>query len=134
MLKRGDWGDHAMAFTASPAEHVLIVVRERITEQLACEGHSENTLVQADQLAQGLWIGRTVDLILGEVKDILPRSEFLGVLAFCCNHYPILYTSLPSEITGRNVQQISWSINNSERSMQHVSWPQHVPYTPRLHA
>ena len=118
-----------MAFTASPAEHLLIVIRERITEQLAWEGHSDTVRIQADRLAIGLWSGQTVDLVLSEVKEILPRQVFLGVLAFCSDQYPILYASLPSNITGHNAQPIQWTFLPSDQNAQQLLRPEHIPRT-----
>ena len=119
----------AMAFIASPVEHLLIVIRERIADQLASEGHSEDTRVQADQLALGLWNGQTADLVLSEVREVLPWQEFLGILAFCSDKYPILYASLPASIIESNVQPIQWTFIHSDRNVQQISWPQHVPKT-----
>ena len=117
----------AMAFTASPVEHLLIVIRERITDQLASEGHSEDIRVQADQLAFGLWSGQTADVVLSEVREVLPRQEFLGILAFCSDKYPLLYASLPADINGNNAQPVQWSFIQSGQNVQQISWPQHVP-------
>ena len=117
----------AMAFTASPVEHLLIVIRERITDQLASEGHSEDIRVQADQLALGLWSGQTADVVLSEVREVLPRQEFLGILAFCSDKYPLLYASLPADINGNNAQPVQWSFIQSGQNVQQISWPQHVP-------
>ena len=96
-----------MAFIVSPVQHLLIFAREILTDQLAYEGHSSQVIQQTDALAVGLWKGSTADVLLGEIREVLPDKEYQRILVFCCSNYPILYSSLPFSLKGANVQQFS---------------------------
>ena len=115
VLETGNWG-HAMAFTASPVQHLLIFTREIIYEQLAYEGHSSQVIQQTDTLAAGLWRGSTADVLLGEVREVLPNSEYKRILAFCYSSSPLLYSSLPASLKQDNAQQFSWPQLNPSKS------------------
>ena len=106
-----------MAFTASPVQHLLIFTRELISEQLAYEGHSSLVIQQSDVLAAGLWTGSTADILLEEVREVLPNREYKRNLAFCSNNYPLLYSSLPAFLKQDYAQRFSWPQLNPNKSL-----------------
>ena len=83
---------------ASPAQHLLIVIREKIGDWLLCEGHSEESILYADRLASAYWTGRTIDVILSDLRFILDAGDCACILGWCKCHYPILYSTIPNEL------------------------------------
>ena len=102
----------AMADRLSPIVHLRVRARELLTERLCYEGVSEAGRTQADALAGQLWGDLTADSLMRAVKDVLPRDEFLKLLGFCNDKYPLLYSTLPSEVTGAT-ERFSWSQHSS---------------------
>ena len=88
----------------TPLVHLRIRARELLIDQLAYEGVSETGRVQADSLAVQLWDATTVDEFLREVQESLPPDAFGILLQFCKREYPLLFASLPSNITGESLQ------------------------------
>ena len=84
-----------MASKLTPSGHLLIRVREVLTELLYLEGVSEAAVGSADSY----WRGATVDVLLDELQDILPPVASHEVLEFCRKEYPLLYRTLPRRIT-----------------------------------
>ena len=95
----------AMALT--PAVHVLIVARERITEYLCEEGAAESARLYADSLAQTYWRGQTLDVILADLLEVLPADLYDGILGFTKLQYPLAFSMLPREL--RTIQSAIFS-------------------------
>ena len=96
-----------------PIVHLQVRARELLVDQLAFEGVSEQGRADADALAKQLWSFGTADTIMESIREILPAAEYKSLLAFCHSQYPILYSTLPSHLTGLS---------------EHFSWPQHSTY------
>ena len=94
----------AMTTVLTPLVHLRIRARELLIDQLAYEGVSEIGRTQADAIAVQLWDATTVDELLREVQESLPSDAFGILLQFCRREYPLLFASLPSNITGESLQ------------------------------
>ena len=82
----------------SPAVHILAVTREQLTESLVDEGHGSDCISRMDALALQFWRHETLDTVFMEVKRVLPRSNYIRVLAFASREYELLYTALPADV------------------------------------
>ena len=51
-----------------------------------------------DALALQFWRHETLDTVFREVKWVLPRSNYVRVLAFTAREYELLYTALPADV------------------------------------
>ena len=98
----------ARADKLSSVLHLQIRAREILTEQLALEGVSSRAIADADALATHLCSGNTADVVMSSIQKVLPADSFRELLAFCNREYPILYSTLPSGITGK-ASSFSWS-------------------------
>ena len=88
----GGWRKDAMDVT--PAQHVLIVIRERLSGYLQGDGCSEEAVLYADKLARAFWTGRTLDVVLTDLRFILDSSEYASILGWCKTHYPITFLTI----------------------------------------
>ena len=75
---------------ATPAQHLLIVVRERLGDSLLGEGCNEEQILYADSLARAYWSGATLDVLLADLRFILDSSDYA-----CKLHYPITFLTIP---------------------------------------
>ena len=83
---------------ATPAQHLLIVVRERLGDSLLGEGYSEEQRLYADSLARAYWSGATLDVLLTDLRFILDSSDYACILGWCKLHYPITFLTIPPEL------------------------------------
>ena len=87
----------------TPAQHLLIVIGERLSGYLQGDGYGEETVLYADKLARAFWTGRTLDVVLTDLRFILDPSEYASILGWCKTHYPITFLTIPPEL--REVDQ-----------------------------
>ena len=78
-----------------PIVHLQARAREILADQLAFEGVSEQGRADADALARQLWSIGTADIVMENLREVLPTAEYKALLAFCNDKYPILYSTHP---------------------------------------
>ena len=84
------------AMPLTPAVHVTVVIRERLSEYLHCHSASESAILYADKLGAAYWIGNTLDQIVEDCSFILPPEEYASIMGFCKLHYPLAYATIPA--------------------------------------
>ena len=89
-----------MCDSLTPVVHLRARARELLADTLLCEGVSEVGRADADCLARQLWGNTTADELTRSVQEALPPDTFRVLLGFCWKEYPLLYSTLPRDITG----------------------------------
>ena len=82
----------------TPAQYLLIVIRERLSGFLQGEGYSEESVLYAAKLATAFWTGYTLDVVLTDLRFILEPSGYAGILGWFKLHYPLTFSSFPPEL------------------------------------
>ena len=98
----------AMCAFLTPVVHLRVRARELLADTLMYEGVSESGRADADCLARQLWGNATADSLMRSVQEVLPPDTFRELLGFCRNEYPLLYSTLPGDITG-DKPSVSWA-------------------------
>ena len=98
-----------LAMPLTPAVHVTVVLRERLSEYLHCHSASESSILYADKLGAAYWIGTTLDQIVEDCSFILPPDEYASIMGFCKLHYPLAYATIPAGFRALAIAGLSCS-------------------------